>query len=498
MSMPAREKIAESADIDPETVRVGKDVIEILTSGMYVSPVTVYREYVQNAADSIDEARSKGLIGPGRLGKVSITFDHAARSSIIRDNGAGIRVRDAASILVAIGASPKRQAEARGFRGVGRLSGLAYCRELEFKTKAVGDSKSISVIWNCELLREHLADGAFNGDLRQIISDIVSVHYDKAERPDDHFFEVRLRGISRLRNDLLLNERSLIQYLAQVAPLPFTPEFTFASQIERELSQFSRTPPLDLTVAGETVLRPYRDEMTFPGTGHSLRINDIEFLRFANVDGEIGAFGWLGHHQYVRSIPPTLGVRGLRARHGDLQIGDANLFDEFFKEPRFNGWCIGEIHVFDRRIVPNARRDNFELNHHYYNFLVQLGPVTVSISKHCRSASVSRNATQIVHNVISDVQARLKQKRKFDRAELSRMKSSVLRAHSKANRITNERMRKRYVSQLERLKVALQKVSPKRGASIVAYDEAASLVTKVITNREQARKLIEALRRLCD
>ena len=34
-----------------DAVRIGKDVIEILTSGMYVSPVTVYREYIQNAAE---------------------------------------------------------------------------------------------------------------------------------------------------------------------------------------------------------------------------------------------------------------------------------------------------------------------------------------------------------------------------------------------------------------------------------------------------------------
>ena len=36
--------------IELDDIRVGKDVIEIVTSGMYVSPVTVFREYVQNAA----------------------------------------------------------------------------------------------------------------------------------------------------------------------------------------------------------------------------------------------------------------------------------------------------------------------------------------------------------------------------------------------------------------------------------------------------------------
>ena len=40
---------------------------------------------------------------------------------------------------------------------------------------------------------------------------------------------------------------------------------------------------------------------------------------------------------------------------------------------------------------------------------------------------------------------------------------------------------------LDRLTVALQKASPKRGASIVALDEASRLVSKIITHRDQAQ-----------
>src|SRR5579875_3836319 len=90
--------------INLDDIRVGKDVIEIVTSGMYVSPITVYREYVQNAADSIDAARSSGLLSPRKSGTVEISFDQAARSVIIRDCGVGIAVRDAIPTLVAIGA----------------------------------------------------------------------------------------------------------------------------------------------------------------------------------------------------------------------------------------------------------------------------------------------------------------------------------------------------------------------------------------------------------
>ena len=207
-----------------DAVRIGKDVIEILTSGMYVSPVTVYREYIQNAADSIDAARSEGIISS--RGRVSVELDHATRSAVIRDNGAGIAASAALSTLLSVGASPKRGTLARGFRGVGRLSGVAYCRELEFRTKAAGDERVATIAWDCRGLRERLADSAYNGDLRRIISEVVSVSYGNSDKRDDHFFEVRLLDIARLRNDILLNERAIAQYLSQVSPVPFSPDFS--------------------------------------------------------------------------------------------------------------------------------------------------------------------------------------------------------------------------------------------------------------------------------
>lgn len=481
--------------VDLDNIRVGKDVIEIVTSGMYVSPITIYREYIQNSADSIDAARENGVLPSRKNGKVEIVFDQPARSVTIRDNGAGIAAHDAVSTLVAIGSSPKRGSLARGFRGVGRLSGLAYCRELQFRTKSHSDKKVTVVSWDCRALRERLSDKAFTGDVRQIISDAVSVWREEG-RDGEHFFEVSLKDISRLRSDLLLNERLIGNYLAQVAPVPFSSDFSFGGRIEKYLSAYSYRAPVDLTVAGERICRPYRDETIFPGTAHKLRIQDIEFIDFANVDGVPGASAWIAQHEYVRSIPRTLGIRGLRARVGNLQVGDSGLFDEIFKEARFNGWSIGEIHVHDPRIVPNARRDNFEVNHHYYNALVQLGPVAAKISHQCRSASVARNAEQVARNVIAEVEGRLSQKRSCDRAELSRLKSLVLRAKGKLKHVSAKE-RERLERKLNQLQSKLAKISPKRGAPAVGLKEATSLVSKLVKNREQAQRLIEALQRLC-
>ena len=56
---------------DIKTV-IGKDVIESLTIGMYDDSRFIYREYIQNAADQIDNARQQGLISDG---EIHITID---------------------------------------------------------------------------------------------------------------------------------------------------------------------------------------------------------------------------------------------------------------------------------------------------------------------------------------------------------------------------------------------------------------------------------------
>lgn len=100
-----------------DEIVIGKDILELLSSSMYVDPMTIYREYVQNAADSVDEARSSGILT--EPGKVSITLDVPGRNLKIIDNGTGIGHSEFASRLTAFGASKKRGGRARGFRGVG-------------------------------------------------------------------------------------------------------------------------------------------------------------------------------------------------------------------------------------------------------------------------------------------------------------------------------------------------------------------------------------------
>ena len=126
ISLTAKPKTLVDADII-----IGKDILELLANAMYVDPLTIYREYVQNAADSIDEARASGLSLDDP--HITVHLDQATRCVRIRDNGESIPNRDFVKRITAIGASHKRGTTLRGFRGVGRLSGLGYCQELIFR-----------------------------------------------------------------------------------------------------------------------------------------------------------------------------------------------------------------------------------------------------------------------------------------------------------------------------------------------------------------------------
>jgi hypothetical protein len=479
----------------PDAVRVGKDVIELVTSGMYVFPLTIYREYIQNAVDAIDLARLQGLIENAERGRVSIDIDQTHRTLVIRDNGCGLPASEAADILLAIGGSPKRGTAARGFRGVGRLSGLAYCRQLEFRTKAAGDSRVLSVVWDCRVIRSRLADSHFGGDVREVIAEAASVWSTRATDSEDHFFEVRLQDVVRHRQDMLLNDKMISHYLAQVAPVPFANDFSHGVQIEQMLQEFAPRVPIDLTVCNEVIWRPYRDKLRLPGGPHWLQIDELEFVELADVDGEVGAVGWLGHHDYMRSIHPSVGVRGLRARIGDIQIGEPNLLDDCFREPRFNGWSVGEFHVLDERIVPNGRRDNFELNHHAYNLLIQIGPIAAQIAKRSRTASVARNSALIIRNIIAQVEQRLSDASPLARVEVSKFRAAIERCRKKLKGVGSIDADTLAV-RLNKLADQMTAISPIEQPAVVALDEALALIAKFVTNREQARKLSDAIKEI--
>jgi hypothetical protein len=374
-----------------EEVAIGKDVLELLSSSMYVDPMSVYREYVQNSADAIDDARNRGLVGQKARGRVEIHFDMPNRTVRIRDNGTGVERAEFESRMTAFGGSPKRGTKARGFRGVGRLAGIGYCQELVFRTRAVGERQASELKWDCRKIKSVLRATDFKGDLADLVRQVVTWRHTEAKGLPEHFFEVELRGILRQKNDLLLDPKALQTYLAQTAPLPFSPSFVMGDLITSHLESHTALGTLDLDIEGiGRIYRPHQSSFEIKDR-LSDSFSDVQFVSIPSVEHGLAGIGWILHHSYKGAIPPSTNVRGLRLRVGNIQVGDDKLLEDLFPEPRFNSWSVGEIHILDQRVTPNGRRDHFEQNVHYLNILNHLGPAARDISQRCRISSVKRN-----------------------------------------------------------------------------------------------------------
>jgi molecular chaperone HtpG len=376
----------------PSDIVVGKDILELVSSAMYVDPLTVYREYIQNAADSIDDAKDRDILGPRTHGRVDITLDAVARRAVVRDNGAGVPNSRFVRKLTALGASHKRGTPARGFRGIGRLAGLGYCQELVFRSRSQGDPCVYEARWDGRAFKRLLQDHSYQGDVRDLIQEVATITKLPGGDWPDHFFEVEMVKPIRVKNDLLLNPEAIAAYLGQTVCVPFSPEFKFGKKITDFIKQHLKLGEIRIHIDGneEPVYRPYRDAYRYDDDKFDA-FTEPEFRTIEDLDGNVGAVMWLLHHGYHGAIPASEGVGGLRARKGNIQVGDPRIFADAFPEPRFASWTVGEVHVIDSRVLPNGRRDEFEQTANYGHLTTQLTAVGDAVARRCRQSSVARN-----------------------------------------------------------------------------------------------------------
>jgi molecular chaperone HtpG len=389
-----------------EEVFIGKDILELLSTSMYVEPLSMYREYVQNAADSLESCQS-AIQKHTLQHDVEIHIDRQLRNIRITDRGLGLSSRDFYRRLTAIGGSAKRGTKARGFRGVGRLAGLAFCQELIFRTRAAGSDQIQELRWDTRKVRSLLRSSDATLNLAQIVSEAVDSRTVKASSEPKHFFEVELRNVVRHRDDRLLDSTAVAAYLEQVAPVPFHPEFKHGEAITSFLLENGvNLHPLSIQIDGDgQIYRPHRNVVSL-GNGKSMEIGEPELFVVLDRNGDISAVSWILHHAYLGSLPKSTNVAGWRMRSGNIQVGGEALLEDLFPESRFNGWTIAETHVIDPKVIPNGRRDNYEHSAHLSDLLTRLTPFTRKIANLCRSNSIARNAHQRVETELLKLEER--------------------------------------------------------------------------------------------
>ncbi|WP_288415419.1 ATP-binding protein [uncultured Novosphingobium sp.] len=491
------------------TATVGHDLLSLISTAMYVEPLTIYREYVQNAADSVDDARRLGLIAEGEPGLVEIDVDPATRTIRIRDYGAGISAGDFARRMRSIGSSVKRGTQARGFRGVGRLGGLAYAQRLVFRSRSRGGEAVMELAWDCRKLRTGLKQTT-DDELARFVEAITDVQELDGDWPE-RFFEVELTGVVRQGDDRLVRPESVVDYLSQVAPVPFDPSFSLAEEIEAVLTPHLLGGRLAITVnGGDPITRPFRDE-TEAGDKGRISLREVTTFELPDLDGGgVGAVGWIAHHDYDGAIPQGALIKGLRARVGDIQIGGSSLLQEVFPEARFCSWTVGEVHVIDARIIPNGRRDDFEQNGHYANLLNHLAPVGRDVARRCRVSSAERQWRRNVQIQSASIDQQLDilehgAQTKAAKGELSRSLHAAMSKLDKLigpnNLLDEERreVRERLETQRVRLGAVGATSQPESPLDVLppakrkSYQEMVDLIYECSVNRVAAKSLIDRI-----
>jgi len=364
---------------------------------MYLDARDALREYVQNALDACRDASVNGDIGSDD-GQIIIHILKERNSVTIKDNGSGIRTDEAADRLLSIGKSSKKLGESAGFRGIGRLAGIAYCDKLVFTTTACGESTGLKVLFDCTSLRQNF-DSTKDSEVKTVEEALrescTILQFDALE--DEHYFHVEM--IELVGDGLGFKDPiNISDYISQNAPVDFdNQKFPYASTIRKKIKGLPfGVPVINVTITDDDghewpVFKPYKSHYAIKG-GTPFDILGVDFFEDDSGDGAF--WGWYGKCDLLGSITDSKSA-GIRVRMDNISIGSAAIIDKLFGEQaasnaRFNNYFIGEIHLRPGVATPNGRRDDFEDTDGWRNIKKELLKHIEPLSQDVRASSTDR------------------------------------------------------------------------------------------------------------
>ena len=341
---------------------VGKNILDNLTTGMYSDSKVIFREYIQNACDQIDLAIELGILSDGE-GNVDIFTDAANRYISIRDNATGVKSDEFIEDVGDIANSNKEIGKNKGFRGIGRLCGLAYCKTLKFTTSYIGESVKSIMTCDAQKMRAMLIENK-KYTLDEIWDEIVKYSTEE-ESEEKHYFEVEMFEINKENTDLL-NEKKVREYLSFVIPVPYKNTFilrrhiyTYAQKLGYKIDEYC------VRINGIQIFKEYTTKLK-EQSGSILKnydeISRLEFKDFRNEEGSLIAWMWVGLSRFEKQIPKVNAMRGLRVRSSNIQLGNDDALQDLFKESRGNYYFVGEVFAVSKNLIPNSQRDYFNEN----------------------------------------------------------------------------------------------------------------------------------------
>ena len=339
---------------------VRKKLLSMLMFQLYSDEKTIYREYVQNALDSINKAIENRILSQAKDGIVNINIDARHKVIKIRDNGAGIESAHAVRTLLDISPSNKDGVTQAGMYGIGRLVGGGYCHELIFRTSARGEAIGTRITFDVDKIWQMVEKDKEDYLATYVINECTKRESIPAEE-SDHYFEVELRGVKDDAAPSLLDTNEIVEYLRGVAPVEYKPEFKntliYKSTIDNpEFKTLHEDLEKVQVFVGEVRIQKQYG-LTIKGTKD--KINNLEYFKIEEKKFGMLGWGWYALTKYTIQIPKEDKLVGIRLRAHNIQIGDANLLSgtNYWKEDRSNSYFYGEFFVKHPNIRPNGARD---------------------------------------------------------------------------------------------------------------------------------------------
>lgn len=352
-----------------DSSKFGLSLLESLTIGMYTDANVCYREYIQNSCDSINKAVSKGVLTL-EDSWVDVVIEPDNRYVSIEDNGMGLCKTDFYRTMANIAASSKKQGEDMGFRGIGRLIGMAFCKQLKFTASFEGEDVKSIFTWDGEKLSKMLEEN-YDGTLEDAIIMLIS-HTTEPAEPSERFFKVEMIDVFETSLQLL-DDNAVCEYLQFVLPIDYSINFDLGNEIHEYAEKINyHLEEHNVKVNGRDLTKAYYRDLLDKGKPYD-RIESIHFHEFRNKNDELLAWMWYGLSSFERQIPEENKIRGLALRSSNIQLGTNTVLQPYFKEERAYTYFVGEVFAVHPHLRPNARRDFFNPHEVLNDFIREVG-----------------------------------------------------------------------------------------------------------------------------
>ena len=169
--------------------KTDKHLLDQLMFSLYPEPKMIYREYIQNATDSIFEAELSGVLEPNE-GHITVDVNDNKQEIKIWDNGKGLSQNEAETILKDISVSTKRDKDyTAGYFGIGKFVGAGYCQQMTFRTTTKGENVISELTFDVTKIRQILDDSSINMSPNEVIDTCTTFSTVKKEKKTSIFLK---------------------------------------------------------------------------------------------------------------------------------------------------------------------------------------------------------------------------------------------------------------------------------------------------------------------